>query len=341
MISTRLKSLESRAAYRSRKACQQPVLDESSCAHGTQELFFWASGLIKEVKSRFRHFTSSTDFAFATMPNWLRYVLSLRNELHNDVARFDIARNRSSEYRRLLAAKERPGLVRAREREDSDEDLALELQLRAMALDAYDACLDRLEAAGADFTAEFVGVARDELGNASRTVAGWDDSVSPPPDSDILFTIDVAGLPWTFGALDVLNRRTRHFLARCGLVNHAAKSYAKLKCMDLRAIEALYECSLDARRRGGKTAEQPLYWEFFTEARTARALREHLEAVARVLAAGGGGGHFRPDVSSFAFPSPAHDSCFSRVRFRLRTAGLGLLLVLRLAPLRRPPPARC
>ena len=83
-------------------------------------------------------------------------------------------------------------------------ELDVEIRLRYAALERYSDCLAELEEAGADYNEQFTGVEKDWLGNLTVEC--------PECRADLNFSFAVNGVDWSFGALEVLNRRTVHNL---------------------------------------------------------------------------------------------------------------------------------
>jgi hypothetical protein len=307
-LSARLKFLELHTEIKGHGHDYNSSINETSL-YTKKGVILRANNVVKEIQSRFEEFVQNTDFLKITRSNWLRHISRSRNVLQNDVARFQIARSKASEYRCALAALE--------VEEDPDEDMALELRLRNAALDAYLASLDKMEASQDDFDEEFLGIYKDDLGNMSH-------SQNPALCSgDILFFIDIHGLQWFFGALDVLNRMTRHFLIICGPGKAFSESYRKLKDQP-NQVDQLYQMRDRIERNGQKMADIPLYYEFTIEARTARVAREQLEETATmVLEETATSGNYKNAMSalnakilqaeesfdSFDFQAPEQNTC--------------------------------
>ena len=241
------------------------VNDDMGIGLDFEQIVERSAKLAKEIRSRFLLFAHQTEYSMFTRSNWLRYISQYKNILQNDISRFEIAHKKVAEYRSSLIALQANGNI-------IDDDMALELRLRSTALDAYSACIDRLTSSQADYTTEFVRLTENDFGNASRTDTTADHF------EDVLFSIEIYGLAWSFGAVHVLNRRTRHFMASCGPCSLVVKSSRKLN-------EAALLCR-----------------QLLAEARTARTARAQLEATAGVVSRAAG--RIRPLV---ALSSPVSD----------------------------------
>ena len=299
-LSTRLKCLELLAQIKGRNhKCHFAMNETGNLLRSDKQLILRSSVMVESIHSRFQDFIHSTDFLSVTRPNWLKHISRFRNALQNKVARFEIARGKAAEYRCALAALE--------EGEESDEDMAFELRLRNAALDAYVACLDRMEASQADFTAEFVGHAKDELGNISRRSPPW------YPD-EILLSIDIHGLQWSFGALDVLNRVSSHFFVSCGPGRDVVESYRTLRQMPQDQMHQLYQKHKKLTNLGQAGEDAPAYYDFLAETRTACAARAQLEETARMLQECAGPlcsvRSLGPHITASSLSSPFDDSNF-------------------------------
>jgi hypothetical protein len=283
MLSAKQKMLELRANRKGHHQSAQTPESETSCySEAFEQTVVRGSSLVKDVSARFHEFLDQNDFLAITKPNWLRFLSRSRNILHNEVSRFEIGRSRVAEYRYALSALEEGG--------QQDADMALELRLRHAALDAYSASLDRMEPTQADLVDEFVGLKKDELGNASRaTLAAY--------PNDVLFSMDAVGLQWSFGALDVLHRRTRHFLASCGPGKDLAQAY-RWQPGDQRQLQQW------------GTADPGEFYRVLAELRTASAARAQLEETALLASKSAS----RPNAAALAasFPSLAADDYYHR-----------------------------
>ena len=151
-----------------------------------------------------------------------------------------------------------------------------------------------METSLTDIDDEFVGLTKDVQGNASQADPhAYKD--------DILFAMDVFGFQWYFGALDVLNRRTRHFLASCGPGKNQVKAFSKFKNMMRHEIQNL----LHDQRNPQDAQEARMYFEFCSEARTATAARAQLEETAYLVSRGLA--PTKPRSIQSPYPSPASD----------------------------------
>ena len=250
----------------------------------------------EQLRGRLNQFVQQTDFLMTTRSEWMRFASQLRNPLHNDLSRFEIARSKIIEYRYALATLEGS--------QSQDDDMALELRLRGAALDAYSACLDRMEASGGDFTAEFVRLRKDEMGNASAGDPGY--------PNDVLFSFEIYGLEWSFGALDVLNRLTRHFLVSCGPGREVAESYRKWRGDINNLNQEYYRIRNAAHHQGTASEVTPRYYEFFAEVRTAIVARTQLEETAQALSTSDIDAGDQPRFPPSLFPSPCADGHYNQ-----------------------------
>ena len=253
----------------------------------------------EQLRGRLNQFVQQTDFLMTTRSEWMRFASQLRNPLQNDLSRFEIARSKIIEYRYALAT-----LEGSQSQESQDDDMALELRLRGAALDAYSACLDRMEASGGDFTAEFVRLRKDEMGNASAGDPGY--------PNDVLFSFEIYGLEWSFGALDVLNRLTRHFLVSCGPGREVAESYRKWRGDINNLNQEYYRIRNAAHHQGTASEVTPRYYEFLAEVRTAIFARTQLEETAQALSTSDIDARDQPRFPPSLFPSPAEDEHYNQ-----------------------------
>jgi hypothetical protein len=188
---------------RHRKECPCFLADSKQDfkLNSTKKVHARFAKLRSELESSFQTYLNESDFLLQSSHGWLEHVTSLRNVLRNDHARFEIAHSKAVEYSLAL---------KALSAEDTDRvmnpDLEAELRLRTAALAHYTNQLLKLEENNADFTATFNKTVTNRFGNTTVGSHGKYDSI---------FSITINEKIWSFGTLEVLNRRTMHFLSRC------------------------------------------------------------------------------------------------------------------------------
>ncbi len=88
-------------------------------------------------------------------------------------------------------------------------------------------------------------------------------------------------MPWSFGVLQVLNRRTRHFLLFFSSSERACTSYMELKDKT-HELHGIYQAAYRDSQR--EMDALPLYHEFQSEAEVANTARCELEEMSHLLA---------------------------------------------------------